>query len=229
MPEKARVKYPEGMKKAKPDLSAKPASGSNGPTRDDGLFMLGQFIAYQKAIDAANALKRHTRSRAKNMGLNLKQFDAAIAEREREDGTTFGNFQDFKKYAEWFDLPIAKQIHVSDKPAAEDAEDLMKKAYQDGYDRGVMALDPDWQAYPKGTQESESHLQGIVAGQKVNLEKFEAHNAQMAQMQEQEDKVKAKQKAAKKKAAEDAAAASAKPEESPTPVDDLIEEIVDHV
>ena len=179
-------------KKPKPDLSK---AISNGPSREDGLFMLGQFLAYQKAIDAANTLKRHTRSRAKNMGLNLKEFDKAVAEREREEGTTLGGIADFKTYCGWFDLPIAKQVSISSAPQQEDLVDFIKMAYESGYANGIMGLDPDWQAYPKGTQESESHLQGIAAGQKVLHDKFVAHSAVLNQMEENETKAKAKRKA----------------------------------
>lgn len=199
MPERASI--PKTTKKkdaALPDLTKAP---SNGPTREDGLFMLGQWISAQKQIDLANANKRRVRSRAKNMGINLKQFDAAVAEREHEDGTTLTNFEDFQTYTSWFGLPISKQIKLMD--ALEAATSVGDKAFDDGYQIGIMNLEPDWQAYPKGTQESELHLQGIDKGKKVLHEKSVIHAAQLIHMEEDEAKLKAKRKAAKKGSAAD--------------------------
>ncbi len=190
MPRTAKVKEHASKANPKPDLTV--VATSNGPDKDESLFMMGRFLDYEKQIKAANALKRRTRSQAKLRGFNLKQFDMAIAEAERDDGTTLDNLKDFKKYCEFFDLPVGYQITLSENPAQIPTEDFLKKAYDDGYARGVKAKDPDWQAYPRITQEGESHQRGWDAGQKVNREKFVAFNAQVAEMERQEEKKAAK-------------------------------------
>lgn len=165
-----------------PDLSAA-SPKTNEPTRDDALFMMGQFaIAQAKLKEAQNSRKR-IRQRAKNMGFDLEQFDLAIAERERQDGTTLDNLRTFQRYCQFFDLPIGSQFELFDKPnngGGASQQSANEKAYREGYELGVMAKDPDEQAYPPMTPEGQEHMRGWHDGQKVNTDKLAKQSEEFA-------------------------------------------------
>lgn len=184
---------------ALPDLSA--AAASNGPDREEALFMMGQFLSADALVrDARNARKR-LRNQAKLRGFDLEQFDLAIAEREREDGTTLDNLKTFKRYCEFLGLPVGSQLQFfSDgETTAFSEEALLKRAHDEGYELGVMGKNPDDQAYPPMSPEGQKHAKGWHEGQKVLLDKFAKLSADMAAL----DADKAKKAAKKKAAAED--------------------------
>lgn len=174
----AKIEPDKRKEKPLPDLSA--GTQSNEPTRDDALFMMGQFIAAKDKIKEAQRLNKRIRQRAKNMGFNLTEFDRAIVERERQDTTTLDNLRDFKKYCEFFDLPIGYQFDLLDKPKAAKNGDVEARAERDGYERGIMGKSPDDQAYPPMTPEGQAHMKGWHSGQKVNLDKFVKLNEEFA-------------------------------------------------
>lgn len=176
------AKIPTSSGKILPDMTA-PQPGTNGPGRDEVLFMMGQFLAAQAAIKVAQNANKRLRSQAKLRGFNLEQFDRAIAERERDDGTTVDNLKDFKRYCEFMGLPIGSQITLFDDPQAGTAfseEQLLKRAYDEGYELGVMGKNADDQAYPPMTPEGNEHARGYNAGKDVNNEKFIKLNEDLA-------------------------------------------------
>lgn len=176
------AKIPTSRGKVLPDLTA-PQPDTNGPGRDEVLFMMGQFLAAQSAIKAAQNANKRLRSQAKLRGFNLEQFDRAIAERERDDGTTVDNLKDFKRYCEFMGLPVGSQITLFDDPQSGTAfseEQLLQRAYEEGYELGVMGKNADEQAYPPMTPEGQEHMAGWHQGQKVCLDKFVKLNEDLA-------------------------------------------------
>lgn len=194
--------------KALPDLTAPPAAPTNGPDREEALFMMGQFLAAEQVLrDARNARKR-LRNQAKLRGFELEQFDRALAVREqRDDDTTLEQLKTFKRYCEYLGLPVGTQLQFFNdgkrKRPAFSEESLQKKAYDEGYELGVMGKNPDHQAYPGMTPEGNEHLRGWNDGQKVNFDKFGKLNADMAAVDAERAKKAAKKKAADETPAED--------------------------
>lgn len=176
------AKIPTSRGKVLPDMTA-PQPGTNGPGRDEVLFMMGQFLAAQSAIKVAQNANKRLRAQAKLRGFNLEQFDRAIAERERDDGTTVENLKEFKRYCEFMGLPIGSQITLFDDPQTGGAfseEQLLKRAYEEGYELGVMGRPADEQAYPPMTPEGNEHARGYNAGKDVNNQKFIKLNEDLA-------------------------------------------------
>lgn len=171
MAKTAKVELDKRKEKPLPDLSAG-KDADNAPTREDALFMMGQFIAAKEKIKEAQRANKRLRRRATNMGFNLTEFDRAIAEREHEDNTTLDNLRDFKRYCEFFGLPIGTQLDFLDKPKAARNGKIEERARKDGYERGVMGKSPDEQAYPPMTAEGQAHMEGWHSGQRINLDKF---------------------------------------------------------
>ena len=171
-----------------PDLTKTTPSPGNGPDREEALFMVGRLADAETQIRMAQALKKRVRATCKLRGFNLGQLDLAIKEKDRDDGPTLDNLKDFKKYCEWFDLPVAAHIQITDKPKLPNKDDLFEKAYKRGHSLGVLGADPDWQAFPRISQEGEYLLRGWTDGQKVNHEKLIAWNAQVQLVAEAEEK-----------------------------------------
>lgn len=181
MPKTAKIDKPKG--KVHKDKTAPPppagaseaTASSNGPDRDEILFMRGRFNAQKVKLKAEQQAWKKLRSVAKLRGFNLQQFDAAIAESELDDGTTLFNMKDFKTYCEAFDLPISYQFKLFDDPtdkAAFSEEYKLKRAYQDGYQDGLMGKDQDQQKYLPITAEGQEYLRGWNDGQAVLLAKI---------------------------------------------------------
>lgn len=170
--------------------------------------MVGQIARANEALKAARDAKKKLRSHFKLRGVDLEQMDLAIAEKEREDGTTVDNLRTFKRYCEFLGLPIGSQMQLFDSPQGNGVshETILKKAHSDGYERGVMGKNLDTQAYPEMTPEGQEHMRGWNEGRKVNLDKFTRLSEAMAAS----EKEKAEKKAAKK-AKEPAAPAAEKP------------------
>lgn len=169
MAETARLTDPLDGARVLPDKTI-----GNGPTRDDLLFFMGQFRSADAKIAEARAVRKRIRSRAKLLGIDLQQFDLAIAQFDLEDDTTLDQLRTFKRYCELLDLPIGAQMQLFDMPEsnAPSQEGLLKKAYQQGYDNGLLGKNPDEQAYPPMTPEGQEHLKGWNDAQAVLLSKL---------------------------------------------------------
>ena len=169
MAETARLTDPLDDARVLPDTST-----GNGPTRDDLLFFMGQFRSADAKIAEARAVRKRIRSRAKLLGIDLQQFDLAIAQFDLEDDTTLDQLKTFKRYCEMLELPIGSQMQLFDTPdsPAPSQEGLLKKAYQQGYDDGLLGKNPDEQAYPPMTPEGQEHLKGWNDAQAVLLSKL---------------------------------------------------------
>lgn len=169
MAETARLTDPLDGARVLPDTSI-----GNGPSRDDLLFFMGQFRSADAKIAEARAVRKRIRSRAKLLGIDLQQFDLAIAQFDREENTTLDQLRTFKRYCELLDLPIGAQMQLFDMPEsnAPSQEGLLKKAYQQGYDNGLLGKNPDEQAYPPMTPEGQEHLKGWNDAQAVLLSKL---------------------------------------------------------
>lgn len=187
----ARIEEPAGKSHPLPDLSGA-AAPTNGPDREEFLFMVGQIARANEALKAARDAKKKLRSHFKLRGVDLEQMDLAIAEKEREDGTTVDNLRTFKRYCEFLGLPIGSQMQLFDSPQGNGVshETILKKAYADGYERGVMGKNPDTQAYPEMMPEGQEHMRGWSDGQDVLKAKFVRLSEAMAA----EEKAKADKK-----------------------------------
>lgn len=179
MPRTATIEKTKG--KTLPDQTAPIAGATNGPDREEALFMMGQFLASKAKIKEARNADTRLRNQAKLRGFDLEQFDRAIAEREREDGTTLDNLLTFKRYCMFLGLPIGSQLELLANPASNghSQEDINERAHDDGYELGLMGKNADEQAYPPMTPEGQEHMRGWHAGQEVLLEKFKDLNAKM--------------------------------------------------
>ena len=169
MAETARLTDPLDGARVLPDKTI-----GNGPTRDDLLFFMGQFRSADAKIAEAKAIRKRFRSRAKLLGIDLQQFDLAIHQFDLEDDTTLDQLKTFKRYCEMLELPIGSQMQLFDTPNSEapSQEGLLKKAYQSGYDNGLLGKNPDEQAYPPMTPEGQEHLKGWNDAQNVLLSKL---------------------------------------------------------
>lgn len=167
----ARIEEPIGKSNPLPDLSV---TATNGPDREEFLFMVGQIAKADEGMESARKHRKTIRSQAKLRGFELEQMDRAIEERNRDDNTTVEGLKVFKRYCEFLNLPIGSQISLFDAPQSNgfSQETILKHAYDDGYERGIMGKNPDDQAYPGMSEEGQSHLAGWNAGQAVNLAKF---------------------------------------------------------
>ena len=196
----ARMKEHEG--RTLPDLST-PAQTvpSNGPDREEFLFSIGHQRKLQQAIDDAKAVMKKFRSHLKLRGFNLKAMDLAVEEQDREDGTTISNMRDLKRYFEFMNLPIGHQFALFDTPQAANSNgDLMAKAFNEGYERGVRGDFPDDQKWLPVSPEGQEHQRGWTEGQAVNLAKFKALNEAMAEADKLAEAKAAKKAKAKAKA-----------------------------
>lgn len=169
MAETARLTDPLEGARVLPDKTI-----GNGPTRDDLLFFMGQFRSADAKIAEAKAIRKRIRSHAKLLGIDLQQFDLAIHQFDLEDDTTLDQLKTFKRYCEMLELPIGSQMQLFDTPNSEapSQEGLLKKAYQQGYDNGLLGKNPDEQAYPPMTPEGQEHLKGWNDAQAVLLSKL---------------------------------------------------------
>lgn len=215
MPVTATIPPPQG--KTLPDLTV--VSNSNGPDRDEFLFMVGQLgkadLELKEKKDARKKLRQHFMNR----GVNLAAMDWAIAESEKEDNTTLDNMRDQKRYAEFLGLPIAFQLDFFDQPAASGtgaAVSLMEKAFREGREAGIKGKNCDDQKYPPMTPEGQEHLRGWTEGQQVNLAKFKDLETGLTQAEADAAKAKAAKEAKKAAKAEKKAGAAplAEPGES---------------
>ena len=200
MPRTAKIEEPAGKSHPLPDLSSAVAQ-SNGPDREEFLFMVGQIAKAEEALKAARDAKKKLRSHFKLRGVDLEQMDRAIDELEREDGTTVDNLRTFKRYCEFLGLPIGSQMTLFDMPQSNgmSQQSLLKHAAEEGYARGVMGKNPDDQAYPPLSPEGQEHMRGWSDGQGVLKEKFIKLSEAMADA----EKEKADKKAKKAKSEDD--------------------------
>lgn len=191
--------------KVLPDISGTSAAmGSNsGPTREELLFYIGQSDGADEKIKAAQKFKKSVRQQAKLSGIDVEQMDRARKERDLNDGTTIHQLRTFQTYCAHLDLPIGAQIELFDAPqqkGAHSQEAVLKKARRTGYERGLMGLQPDEQAYPPMTEEGGEHAAGWGEGQKINHDKFLKLNEDIAWA----EAAKAAKRAAKKSKDDDA-------------------------
>ena len=200
-----------------PDLTVD-QSGHNGPGREDFLFFVGRLAAADKSVKDAKAARKKLRQFFQNQGVNLKAMDAAIAEREKEDGTTISNLRDLKRYCEYLSLPIGKQIDLFDMPPAASNADAEKIAFEEGRELGIKGLDPDTQKWLPTTPEGQAHQSGWADGQSVLLSKLKSLSDGMDEAERAAEAAKAEKKRKKaeraaKKAAKSAAAAGEEEEQ----------------
>lgn len=204
MPETARIVDHPKKSTPLPDLSGPAAS--NGPDRDEFLFMVGQLAKADAAVAQAKLDRKKLRQHFGNSGVNLTMMDLAIKEAEREDGTTINNMRDFKRYAEFLGLPIGTQISLFDAPPRDASPDLEAGAFKDGRERGLKGQNPDEQKWMPMTPEGQAHLRGWREGQDVVLSKFKDLQSGLKLAEQEAAKARAAKKAAR--AAERAGAGS---------------------
>lgn len=209
VPETATIDHKDTVH---PDLTKAPHDASNGPDRDAFLISIGHHAKLKEAERAAKANTKKFRQYLTNTGYNLKAFDLAIEEMDKEDGTTLDNLRDLKRYFEFLDLPIGYQFSFLDSAssAVKPPADVMAQAFLDGRERGLMGQNPDDQKWLPMTPEGQEHLRGWHDGQGVLLAKFRDIEAGMteaerAELKAQAEKARKKAERAAKKAAKDSA------------------------
>lgn len=208
MPRTAQIDHKSDIH---PDLTQE-QPGHNGPSREDFLFFVGRLAAADKEVKEMKDRRKKLRQFFQNQGVNLSMMDAAIAEREKEDGTTISNLADLKRYFNYLGLPIGKQFDLFEAPAAADQK-LEEAAYEEGRELGIKGLNADDQKWLPTSPEGQAHQKGWADGQAVLLSKLkglsdgmdEAEKAAAAAKAEKEKKkaARAAKKAAKKADADD--------------------------
>ena len=198
MPETARIEHAIPGKQL-PDLSA--AANSNGPDRDEFLFMVGQLESADSKVKEARDGRKKLRQHFSNRGVNLDAMDLAMAELDKEDGTTLDNLRDLKRYFEFLNLPIGHQFSFLDhaSPVVRPAIDVLAQAYNDGRERGIKGLNTDDQKWMPMTPEGQEHLRGWTDGQKVHHAKFRDLATGLTEAEAAEAKKKAERAAKKAK------------------------------
>jgi ribosome modulation factor len=201
-----KMPLPEDGQTVRPALN----ENSNGPDRDEFLFLMGQNDKADEDVKVANAQKKKIRQHIMNRGVDLEMADQARKERDKKDNTTVLKLQKFAQYAKFFGLPVGSHIKLFDGPAsaaeAVAAENtLLEKAYDEGRELGIRGKSPDEQKWLPTTPEGQEHLRGWNDGQDVLKQKLLAMNSEIADGEAS----KASQLAQKEKAKADKAAAKA--------------------
>lgn len=196
----ATLSKPKG--KTLPDLKAPPAPlpAGNGPDNDEILFSIGQIETKLDIIEKAKSELKKFRQHLKLRGFNLAMLDMAIAEKDKEDGTTTSNLVDFQRYCQALNLPVGFQFSLFDRPqTSQSVADLMTRAFGEGRERGIRGQQPDDQKWLPMSDEGREHQRGWAEGQKVLTDKFEALNVsyQEAEKEREAKAAKAARKAAK--------------------------------
>lgn len=197
MPETAVINHTSGAKL--PDLSKEGQISSNGPDRDEFLFMVGQIKRADDEITEKRTARKKLRQHFSNRGVNLAMMDLAIAEAEREDGTTISNMRDLKRYYEFMGLPIGHQFQLFDGPLAAAADiDIMARAFTEGRERGIKGEFPDEQKWLPVSPEGQEHQRGWGEGQAVHLAKIKGLSDGIAADERAEAEARTKREAKKK-------------------------------
>lgn len=178
----ARIEQPQGMKNPLPDLSSAP---SNGPSKEETLFAVGQLKSM--AAEKAALAKKHKgiRSALKLHGHILKDIEHNIIIEGQLDDTELETLKNRKRIAEFMGLTIGSQVSFNDILSGDtpSQNDLEEQAYQRGYERGVGGIDCDTQAYPPITQLGAKHRSGWDDGQKFWHEKLLKLNETIANVE----------------------------------------------
>jgi hypothetical protein len=207
MPRTAKIEHQSNVL---PDLTA-PQQTSNGPGKEDFLFFVGRLAAADKAVKTAKDARKKLRQFFQNQGVNLQMMDAAIAEREKEDGTTISNLRELKRYCEYLSLPIGKQFDLFDAPVTSGAIDYEQQAFEEGRELGIKGLNADDQKWLPTTPEGQAHQKGWADGQAVLLGKLKSLEDGMSEAERAAEAVKA---AKEKKKADRAAKKAAKSDDA---------------
>lgn len=194
-----------------PDLT-QPQGGYNGPSREDFLFFSGRLAAADKDIKEAKDRRKKLRQFFANQGVNLAMMDEALAERNREDGTTISNLRELKRYYGYLGLPIGKQFDLFDQPAA-DASSVEERAYEEGKELGIKGLNPDDQKWLPTTPEGQAHQRGWADGQAVLLSKIQVLTDGLQEAEQAAAEAKAEKERKKAARAAKKAAKAAEPDE----------------
>lgn len=183
MPKTASIPTPS-PDRIKPDLT-QAKTGDNGPDKADTLFFVGQFKLADARLAEARTARKKIRQAAKLRGHTIQQLEEAMRIVEEDDDTELKRQQAKKTYLQHMDHPMGMivQLNLFGSPDAgngQAAGGVSEKAYKRGFQLGVMALDPDDQAYPPMTPEGQEHMKGWHDGQKVNTDKLLSLNAEIA-------------------------------------------------
>lgn len=196
MPVTARIEKPE--RTVHPDLTKKVFDGTNRPDKAETLFAIGQIEAKMKKVEEAKLELKTLRSGLVLRGHSLDALDHNIKMRDQEDKTTEDQLRERIRVARFMELPYGFQVSFLDEQfeAAPSKDDLMKRAYDEGYELGIMAKDPDEQKWLPVSAEGQEHQRGWREGQAVNLSKLKDLETGISEA----DKAAAKEKADKEAA-----------------------------
>lgn len=199
-----------------PDLSKKP---NRFPASDTVLMLAGKLAEAEANCKAANKAKKTLRKQLENAGQGMEAFDTFKKVIDHDDpAEALVKFMDemFHLAETFYMLPKGTQVDFFTGP--KNQEDILQKARQMGYMRGIMGQNPDEQAYPPNTNAGQEHMAGWYEGQEKLQKEFVSFNERVAKEAAEKktaDEAKAKkaedEAAAKKKKAEDAAWKAAQP------------------
>lgn len=180
------------------DITDKPAAGigDNGVSRDTCLFFVGQLKAADKILADARAERKKLRSTMKLQGIDLEILDKVLSLQKQEDTTNLLQQKTLKRYAEFLGMPLGSQMQLFDSPQSGvsfSQEAILKKAYDEGRERGLMGQNPDYQAYPEISPEGQEHTRGWNEGQ----ESLASRIKDLKSIQAAEEKARAAKRAAK--------------------------------
>lgn len=180
------------------------------PNRDSVLVALGEYERLQAEKAALSKREKMINQRLKNSGGQIDAFKAAMSYKKHKDGdrTCINFLAHLQHYLQIFKMPVGTQLGLfADPTATEDTshEAKLQAAYDAGYDLGLLAKDPDWQAYHQNTDLGQQHEKGWQAGQDVHRNTFLQWNQQDEEAAKFAEQKKAEAEAAKQRRAEEKA------------------------
>lgn len=201
--------------KIKPDLTKPHTIGHNSgrPDRETLLIFAGRLADARAKTAAARKEEGAIRKMMINAGVVMKVYNLVEECLDEGPEAIFARLSDFQYYAQAFSLPIGTQMSLFENPTdapGNSHEEQLKKAEENGYQRGLLGASPDDQAYQPNTDLGQAHMNGWHKGQKVLLDRFTEINERT----KTEEEAKADEKAKKQQEkADKAAAAEAKAKE----------------
>jgi ribosome modulation factor len=171
---------------------------------DTIIYFAGQLAKSYAEQRKAQKAYQMVRKQFKNSGVTLRTFDLVESFSEQDDPEALLDFlREVQHIAAAFLMPVGTQFKMFEGPGS--PLEAAERAEKEGYNRGLMGLSPDTQAYSPESALGQAHTKGWYAGQAKLAQKFEAHNEKVRQ----EEADKAAAAAAKKAKADERAAKKA--------------------
>lgn len=156
------------------------STSTNGASKEDFLFFKGLFENIAGDLRDVKGRRKQARARAESVGLNVDMLDRVIKDQDNGGEVTLDELREYKRYAEWLDMPVGTQLSFLDSPKRrKQKEDDREKAARVGYSHGLAGAARDEQAYPPLTEIGMAYADAYDRGQDELKERFVAYNNQV--------------------------------------------------